>query len=126
MLPIIEKIRKTVEGPIAAIPVPYNTTKTYPTFQSFKKDGRKVNYLEIESFLCTRFEIAEFAKKVKAIGVDYIGLCCGASPYHFRALAEALGRNTLASKYSPVMELHPMLGDKIRVKDKKVVKAWKE
>lgn len=126
LLPILSKIRKAVDGPIAALPVPYNTDKKYPTFQSFKRDGKKLNYLNIEEFMQTRYQIADFAIKAKDAGVDVIGLCCGAAPYHFRSLAEALGRKTVASRYSPAWELHPMLGKKTKIKEKTAVKAWKE
>jgi betaine-homocysteine S-methyltransferase len=126
ILPILKKIRKIVDGPIAALPVPYNTDKTYPTFQSFKKKGEKLNYLNIEKYMQTRYEIAEFAVQAKDAGVDVIGLCCGAAPYHFRSLAEALGRKTDASKYSPAWELHPMLGKSTKGKEKSAVKAWKD
>lgn len=126
MLPILKEIRKTIDGPIAALPVPYNTDTNHPTFQSFKEDGNKLNYLQIEKYMQTRFEIAEFAVQAKEIGVEVIGLCCGAAPYHFRSLAESLGRQTPASKYSPAWELHPMLGSKMKVTEKSAVKAWTE
>lgn len=48
-----------------------------------------------------REEAAAFALRAREIGIEYIGLCCGAQPYHFRAMAEALGRTPPASKYSP-------------------------
>ena len=32
-------------------------------------------------------------------------------PHHVRAMAEALGRTTPASRYSPAIDLHPVLGD---------------
>ena len=41
----------------------------------------------------------------------YIGICCGAGPHHVRAMAEALGRRPPASRYSPDIELHPVLGE---------------
>ena len=44
------------------------------------------------------------------LGVDYLGICCGGGPHHVRAMAEALGRDTRASRYSPAIELHPVLG----------------
>ena len=44
------------------------------------------------------------------LGVNYVGVCCGGAPHHVRAMAEALGREVPASKYSPAMELHPILG----------------
>ena len=54
--------------------------------------------------------MADFARQAADIGVDYIGICCGGAPHHVRAMAEALGRETPASRYSPDIELHPVLG----------------
>jgi betaine-homocysteine S-methyltransferase len=54
--------------------------------------------------------MADFARAAAGLGVGYIGICCGGAPMHVRAMAEALGRETAASKYSPALELHPVLG----------------
>jgi betaine-homocysteine S-methyltransferase len=54
--------------------------------------------------------MAGFALRARDVGVDYIGICCGAGPHHVRAMAEALGRTTPASRYSPAIDLHPVLG----------------
>jgi betaine-homocysteine S-methyltransferase len=54
--------------------------------------------------------MAEFAREAARIGVNYVGICCGGAPHHVRAMAEALGRDTPASRYSPALELHPVLG----------------
>jgi hypothetical protein len=62
----------------------------------------------LDPFGCTRFEMAAFAAQARELGVEYVGICCGAGPHHVRAMAEALGRKVPASKYSPSMELHPM------------------
>ncbi len=45
------------------------------------------------------------------MGVNYIGVCCGAGPHHIRSVAEALGRTPPASRYSPDMSKHAYLGD---------------
>jgi betaine-homocysteine S-methyltransferase len=37
-------------------------------------------------------------------------VCCGAGPHHVRALAEALGRRPLASRYSSDMARHSYFG----------------
>jgi len=39
-----------------------------------------------------------------------LDLCCGAGPYHIRALAEALGRHPPASHYSTDMSKHYIFG----------------
>ena len=42
--------------------------------------------------------------------VRYIRLCCGAAPHHIRAVAEAIGRTTASSRYSPDMSKHAFFG----------------
>jgi hypothetical protein len=49
----------------------------------------------------TRFEMADFVTQARGLGVDYVGICCGAGSHHVRAMAEALGREVPAGKYSP-------------------------
>jgi betaine-homocysteine S-methyltransferase len=97
---------------VAAQPVPYGTTAAQPTFQSLRDErGRRVFPLALDTFTCTRFDMAEFAVAARDLGVSYIGVCCGGAPHHVRAMAEALGRTTPASRYSPDLSLHPVLGD---------------
>jgi betaine-homocysteine S-methyltransferase len=55
--------------------------------------------------------MADFARRARDVGVDFIGICCGGAPHHVRAMAEALGRTVPASRYSPDLALHPVLGD---------------
>jgi methionine synthase I (cobalamin-dependent) len=111
MLPLLEEIRAAVDIPVAAQPVPYRTSPTVPAFESLHaEDGRRAFPIELEPFGLTRFELAEFARQARDLGVGYIGICCGGGPHHVRAMAEALGRETPASRYSPAIELHPVLG----------------
>ena len=56
------------------------------------------------------YDVAGFAREALAIGVEYLGLCCGAAPHHIRAMAEAIGRRPPASRYSPDMSKHAYLG----------------
>jgi betaine-homocysteine S-methyltransferase len=118
MLPILKKIRETVNCPVAALPVPYNTTEDYPTFQKLKqKNGKNAFPTLLEPYLMTRDECAEFAIEAKNMGINFIGLCCGGAPHHIRSMAEALGRKVIASKYSPDMSLHAALGNDNVVKE---------
>jgi betaine-homocysteine S-methyltransferase len=126
MLPIIEQIRDAVSGYVASQPVPYKTQASMPTFESLKTaEGTNVFPIALESFLCTRFEMADYARQAKALGVNYIGICCGGGPHYVRAMAEALGRTVPASKYSPAIELHPMIGAKVEEKEKEFLVDWK-
>jgi betaine-homocysteine S-methyltransferase len=111
MLPLLEEIRSAVDVPVAAQPVAYRTTAATPAFEELTSDdGRHLFPIRLERLQCDRFEMADFARRARDIGVDYIGICCGGAPHHVRAMAEALGRQTPASRYSPAIELHPVLG----------------
>lgn len=111
LLPLLKELRKAVDGPIAALPVPYHTTAEHPAFVFLKdENGHDAYTLGLDKFLCSREEMADFAREAKAIGVEYIGICCGAGPHHVRAMVEALGRTTPASKYSPDLSQHSLLG----------------
>ncbi len=124
MLPVIERVRAAVPGSIAAQPVPYRTTPAMPTFETLRGDAGRVFPLALEPFLCTRFDMADFASRARELGVNYIGICCGGAPHYVRAMAEALGRTVPASRYSPAMELHPMLGAEVEEKEKAFLPDW--
>ena len=117
MLPLLKKIRDTVEGPICGAPAVYRTSDEEPSFMTLtEKDclapwGRPFP-TALEPFLCTRYDVVEYVKEAVSLGVQVIGLCCGNGPHHTRAAAEALGRVTKRSKYSPDMSMHYLLGDK--------------
>src|SRR6266487_122273 len=106
--------------------VPYKTNPLAPTFESLRtQNGEQAFPIMLEPFLCTRFEMAAFARQAHTLGVNYIGVCCGGAPHYVRAMAEALGRTVPASKYSPAMELHPMLGSQVSDKDSHFLTDWK-
>jgi betaine-homocysteine S-methyltransferase len=118
MLPLLREIRETVSCPIAAQPVPYRTTAEQPTFQSLRlPDGARAFPIGLDGHTSTRFEMADFAREAEALGVGYIGVCCGGAPHHVRAMAEALGRRPPAAHYSPRLDLHPVLGEGISDKE---------
>lgn len=116
MMPLVERIVKAVSVPVAALPVPFRTHEAEPTFQSLRDrecdciPGDMPFPVALERFTCNRFEIAEFARDALAIGVRYIGLCCGNMPHHVRAIAEAMGRHPPASRYSADMSKHAYFG----------------
>ncbi len=113
MLELIERIRKSVSCYVAAQPVPYHTTHEQPYFQVLTDaNGNRAFPVALDPFLHTRFEMADFARRAKDMGVNFIGICCGGAPHHVRAMAEALGRDVPASAYSPDLSLHPVLGAK--------------
>jgi hypothetical protein len=63
--------------------------------------------VELDPHVASRGEIRDFASQLKALGVQYMGLCCGARPYLIREMAEALGRLPPASEFSPDLKKLP-------------------
>jgi betaine-homocysteine S-methyltransferase len=129
MLPLLAEVRAAVKCHVAALPVPYRTTAGEPTFQSLTDshwhdfpEGRPFP-TSLDPFVCNRHEIGEFAKKAHALGVHYLGVCCGAGPHHIRAMAEALGRHPPASRYSPDMSKHAFFGSNKRLKEHNIAYA---
>jgi betaine-homocysteine S-methyltransferase len=122
MLPLLREVRERVTGHVAALPVPYRTTEREPTFQSLRDPacpdvpGGRPFPVALDPFVCTRYEIADFARAAFDLGVRYLGVCCGAGPHHIRAMAEALGRTPPASRYSADMSKHAFLGTNPRLK----------
>lgn len=126
LLPLIRNVRDRVPGHVAAVPVPYRTTPAEPTFQALTDGGRRAFPVALDPFVHTRFEMADFARQARDMGVTYIGICCGAGPHHVRAMAEALGRTPPASRYSPDLSLHPMIGASVEEHDRPFLKEWKD
>jgi betaine-homocysteine S-methyltransferase len=122
MLPLLEKIRANVHCNVAALPVPYRTTEAEPTFQSLRDPdcdvipGDRPFPSALDPFVCNRYELEDFARRASALGVAYLGVCCGAGPHHIRAVAEGLGRTPPASRFSPDMSKHAFFGTDERVK----------
>jgi methionine synthase I (cobalamin-dependent) len=125
MLPLLERIRAAVDVAVAAQPVPYHTSAAVPAFESLtSEDGLHAFPIALEPFQCTRFEMADFAIRARDAGANYLGICCGGGPHHVRAMAEALGRDTPASRYSPAIELHPVLGEPRNRSEQQLMGGW--
>lgn len=124
MLPVLERVRAAVSCEVAALPVPYRTTEAEPTMQALRDPGRsdaRAFPSALDPFTCTRHELGEFATAALALGVRYLGVCCGAAPHHIRAVAEAAGKIPPASRYSPDMTKHSFLGT-----DPRIAKAYQD
>lgn len=122
MMPLVKEIRKAVDCHVAAVPVPYRTTHSYPTFQSLEDPscncipGNRPFPVALDPFTCNRYEMALFARQAYEAGIRFIGACCGAGPHHIRSISEALGRTPEAGKYSPDMSKHYALGNDPKLK----------
>ena len=86
-LPLVEQMRKAVPGFIACQPVGYRTPRGQPDFTSLPEFP-----FELDPLQFTRREMAEYARRAREIGVDFIGSCCGSVATHVREMARALGK----------------------------------
>ena len=118
MLPLAARLRQSVSCFVATQPVAYRCSKDKPYFQIQEHDDHVAFPLELDPFVLTRFEMASYAQKAKEMGINYIGGCCGTDPHHLRSMAEALGRTVPNSRYSPRLDLHPIVGSAEHLKEK--------
>lgn len=118
MMPYITKIRESVSGHVAALPIPYRTTDRQPTFFNLddacgctvpSPHGRTFP-TALDPLYCNRYEIKKFAEDAWSNNIRYLGVCCGAAPIHIREVAEVMGRTPLSSRYSENMQKHFMYG----------------
>ena len=124
MLPWLRQIRAAVSCHVAALPIPYRTTAAEPTFFNLSDDRASVPAphgrtfpTALDPLYANRYEVGAFAAEAADLGVNYLGLCCGASPMMVRQVAEAVGRTTEASRFSERMQNHFMYGDNEQLPD---------
>jgi len=113
---LLNKIREKVSCHVAGLPVPYRTTEKEPGFLNQTDPGcdcipgGNAFPVALDNLYCNRFEMAEFAKECATKKINFIGICCGASPHHVREMAVALGRKPISYKYYPDMSKHYVHG----------------
>jgi len=123
MMPYLKEIRKSLKCHIAALPISFRTTETNPTFFNLPDNNgctcntpHKTTFpTALDSMQCNRYEIGKFAKEAYEIGINYLGVCCGANPMLIREVAESVGLKVPASKYRENMSRHFMYGTHKRV-----------
>lgn len=122
MLPWLRQIREAVSCHVGALPIPYRTTAEEPTFFNLSDPAAPVPSphgrtfpTALDPLYTNRYEIREFTREALELGVNYLGVCCGAAPIHIREVAETAGRVTKASRFSERMENHFMYGSNERL-----------
>ena len=123
MMPYLKEIRKSLQCHVAALPINFRTTEENPTFFNLPDNsgcscesphGRTFP-TALDPLQCNRYEIGAFAKEAYKIGVNYLGVCCGANPMLIRETAEAVGLTVPAGRYREDMSRHFMYGDNERI-----------
>lgn len=96
-LPIVKEMRAATDAFIGVQAPAYRTTDATPFFTGLKGFPDAM-----EPYQLTRWEMADYARDVKALGANYIGACCGAVAIHIREMARALGKPTREpSRWTP-------------------------
>lgn len=125
MMPYLQAIKDKVNCHVAALPVPYRTHEQQPTFFNLddytncacpSPHGRTFP-TALDPLFTNRYEIRQFAEQAFEMGYQYLGLCCGANPMLIREVAEAMGKQPPACRYSENMARHFMYGNDQRIKD---------
>jgi betaine-homocysteine S-methyltransferase len=87
---IVLAMRRAVSTPIAAQPTGYEL-EAGEKYHRILSSGA-IDQGRAEARTVTRYYMAEYAREALGMGVSFIGACCGALPFHIRAMAEALGK----------------------------------
>lgn len=87
MLPLVREMREAVDGYVAIQASAYRTTDEMPFFAGLPGFPDAM-----EPYQLTRFEMADYARQAKEMGINYIGGCCGAVAIHIREMAKVLGK----------------------------------
>ncbi len=125
MMPLLREVRAAVGCHVAGLPVTYRTTAEHPTFFNLPDNngctcpaphGRPFP-TGLDPLRTSRHEIRAFAEEAWAMGVKYLGVCCGASPVDIREVAEAMGRTPPASRYRPDISRHVFFGSDDHTRD---------
>ncbi len=87
ILPIAAEMRRAVRGFIACQPAAYRTTEGHLDFTSLPEFPYNMEGLQMP-----RRDFGEFAVEAKALGIEYVGACCGAVASHIRDMSRALGK----------------------------------
>jgi methionine synthase I (cobalamin-dependent) len=87
--------------PVGCQPLGYHCSREEGPFETWPDFP-----LSLERHQVSRDIMAEFARQARDSGIHFIGGCCGVTPVHIRAMAEALGKITEASNKSPDMSRH--------------------
>jgi betaine-homocysteine S-methyltransferase len=102
MLPVVEQMRKAVKCYVAAQPAAYRCSDEVPFFT-----GQKGFPDSLDPYQLTRYELGDFARRARDLGVNYLGGCCGCEGSHVRLMARTLGKRPTELREWTVDYEHP-------------------
>ena len=87
MYPLIQEMRDSFNGYLAAQPAAFKCTDEIPIFTGLSSLPDKLEPTQL-----TRYKLGEFAVQARNMGVNYIGGCCETKATHMREMAKVLGK----------------------------------
>src|SRR5262245_21451592 len=102
MLPVVEQMRRAVRCYVAAQPAAYRCSDEVPYFV-----GQKGFPDQLDPYQLTRYELGDFARRARDLGVNYVGGCCGCEGSHVRQMARALGKKPTEEREWNIDYEHP-------------------
>ena len=123
MMPYLKEIRAAVDCHLAALPIPYRTSKQHPTFFNLPDNDNcscpaphgRTFPTALDPMYMNRYEVRKWAEESLELGIKYLGVCCGASPMLIREVAMAAGKQPEAARFAENMENHFMYGKNKRI-----------
>ena len=121
MMPWLRQIREAVSCHVGALPSPTGRPRGTDVLQPQRRPRERA--------LAARADLPDSAgpvvrqpirgrrvcREAADLGINYLGVCCGASPMLVRQVAEEVGLTTEASRFSERMQNHFMYGDNERL-----------
>jgi betaine-homocysteine S-methyltransferase len=83
MLPLVREMRQAVDGFIGMQPIGFRCWPEYTHLHTVPDWTQRV---------LSPDDMADYTRQAVAMGVNYIGSCCGSGPEQVRMMAEALGK----------------------------------
>ena len=104
MIKLVEQIcREIPPEKVCALPIAYRTTQEEPSWHTLTDKACPENnpvYPDgLDAFGVSQVEIVQFTKHCMELGLHYIGVCCGNTGSYTRAMAQAMGKDAVSSKY---------------------------
>jgi betaine-homocysteine S-methyltransferase len=104
MIKVVEQICQVVPPEkVCALPIAFRTTPEEPMWTALTDkqcpENAPVFPGGLDAFHVSCVEITRFAQRCLELGLRYVGVCCGNTGSYTRAVAEAMGKESVGSKY---------------------------
>ncbi|GFO24641.1 betaine--homocysteine s-methyltransferase 1-like [Plakobranchus ocellatus] len=122
IMPVMREARRVCKGPLAALPACFRTNERENCYYRLT-DPRNGKALFPDNLGCvqsSRGDIRNFAEEALQLGIQYIGLCCGATPSLLREVAQVYGRKPELSRFAPNTSRNYYMKNNLSARERKI------